>query len=280
MAAPFDANQVVERGWRQGAVLGPALWARARECAPGGLDIPEGAWLIVTSHDCDIANFKLENEPTVEVLVGVPAGQKRPDKQQTSGRNPRRLQFDFETREGPLVIACKAHERWPIPRDFLVEEVPALVLPPKLGRLIAEWLAKRYIRAAFPTAFDGRWRSKLSLWTAVLAAHSQAIQGVYLRLNKLDELPPEQPYRCLIIVAVPAKIRRAPGWAKRRAEIGDAVTAFWKQFQPGILLDEVEVLGTDELTLEAISKFQRFDADWVSFEDESPTTPIEADMPG
>ena len=38
---------------------------------------------------------------------------------------------------------------------------------------VAEWLAKRYIRAAFPTAFDLRWRAKLKDWQKLLKKHSE-----------------------------------------------------------------------------------------------------------
>jgi hypothetical protein len=38
------------------------------------------------------------------------------------------------------------------------------------------------------------------------------------------------------------------------------------------------VIGTDELTLAEIEPYQRFDADWVSFADDGPTTPPAADM--
>lgn len=52
---------------------------------------------------------------------------------------------------------------------------------------------------------------------------------------------------------------------------GDAI-------EPAIACDGVEPLGTDEITLADIEPYQRFDADWVSFEDDTPTTPTTADM--
>ena len=84
----------------------------------------------------------------------------------------------------------------PIPRELLLQEVPQGQLADKERRLIAEWLAKRYIRAAFPTAFDLRWRTKMRPWQRLLRRHSEWLQGVYLRLNTLAELPEGAPYRC------------------------------------------------------------------------------------
>ena len=102
---------------------------------------------------------------------------------------------------------------------------------------------------------------------------------MYLRLSTLDELPEGTPYRCHIMLAVPHQKRGQSGWAKKRLELEQDVEAFWNQFEPTILCDGVEPLGTDEITLADIESYQRFDADWVSFEDDTPTTPTTADMP-
>ena len=151
-------------------------------------------------------------------------------------------------------------------------------MPDKERRLIAEWLAKRYIRTAFPTAFDQRWRSKLKDWRELLKRYSEWLQGVYLRLNTLGELPAETPYKCHLILAVPHLMRGATGWAEKRSEMEKAIEKFWDQFKPTIHFVGVDVLGTDEITLADIEPYQRFDADWVSFEDDTATMPPTIDI--
>jgi hypothetical protein len=121
-------------------------------------------------------------------------------------------------------------------------------------------------------------RSRLKEWTTLLEKHSAWIQGVYLRLNTLAELPEAQPYRCHLIIAVVASKKREPAWAAKRDEIDRSVAAFWEQFSPGVVFDGVEVEGTDEVTLADIELYQRFDADWVSYGDDTATTPPTADM--
>ncbi len=159
-----------------------------------------------------------------------------------------------------------------------MREAPTHYLPEKERRLLAEWLAKRYIRAAFPTAFDLRWRPKQTDWRKLLRKHSEWMQGVYIRLSTLDELPANAPYQCHLMLAVPSAKRGGPEWAGKRAEIEEECQSFWEQFEPGIKCAGVEVLGTDEITLAEIESYQRFDADWVSFEDETPTTSPMLDM--
>jgi hypothetical protein len=179
---------------------------------------------------------------------------------------------------GAVVLSFKVHERWSVPREWLASEAPRCSLDDKARRLIAEWLAKRYIRAAFPTAFDGRWRSKMKDWTSLLEKQSHWVQGVYLRLSTLAEVDEATPYQVHLIIAAPVSAKKEATWAKKKSELEGMVEEFWKQFGPAIECVGVEVWATSELTLAEIEKYQRFDADWVSFADDSPTTPYVADM--
>lgn len=278
----FDADHVAALGWRQGAVLSEKLIGEARQCAPDGVELTDGDWLILTSHSCDVVNFSIAKEPMVELLRAQVLERKKPDSQVVLGRNPRSLHLEIEHEGHPLVLACKVHERWMIPRELLLVEPPARVLDPKTSRLISEWLAKRYIRAAFPSEFDRRWRGdrsrNLKSWIALLAKHSRWIQGVYLRLSTMSELDPDRPYRCHLMLAMPTSLRAEQDWEAERQTIEHEVDSFWSQFDPNILYDGCEVLGTDEITLADIALYQRFDADWVSFADDSESTPAAVDM--
>lgn len=279
MSETFDASAIERHGWRQGAVLGPELAEKARAYAPNGLSIAEGDWLIITSHDCDVVNWSLDKEPTVEVLRATVVARGKPDGQQVWGRNPREMQLAVKDASGnAVVLSMKVHERWSVPRELLASEAPCCALDDKTRRVVAEWLAKRYIRAAFPSAFDQRWRSKMKDWTSLLAKQSRWVQGVYLRLNTLAELEEGTPYQVDLIVAAPASAKGDEGWPKAKSEIETLVESFWRQFMPGIECIGVEVLSTSDLTLAEIDAHQRFDADWVSFADDTAATPYVADM--
>ena len=278
MSELFDSNAIANRGWRQGTVMGSSLARLASKHAPELVDMNSTAWLILTSHDCDIVNPNIEKEPFVEVLRANVALGQQAEKQYLSGRNPRILQFVIQRNGKPVLLSCAAYNRWAVPRSLLMSDSAEECLPDKERRLIAEWLAKRYIRTAFPTAFDQRWRSKLKDWRELLKRYSEWLQGVYLRLNTLGELPAGTPYKCHLILAVPHLMRGATGWAEKRSEMDKAIENFWNQFKPNIEFCGVDVLGTDEITLADIEPYQRFDADWVSFEDETATPSIITDM--
>ena len=170
----------------------------------------------MSSHDCDIVSPSLHKEPFVEVLRGRISTAGKLDKQLSGGRNPRILHLGFHAEAADALLVCSVHDRWPIPRELLLGEGPQGQLADKERRLVAEWLAKRYIRAAFPTAFDLRWRTKMKTWQRLLRRYSEWLQGVYLRLNTLAELPEGAPYRCHLILAVPLDKRAGAGWPAHR----------------------------------------------------------------
>ena len=278
MTIEFDPEAIARLGWRQASVLDTGLAARARAYAPAGMPQDASEWLVVTSHDCDVVNAGLSKEPVVEIIRATVATSRTADRQQAGGRNPRSLHIEVDVDDGKRVLAFRVHERWSIPREHLAIEAPNRFLGDKARRLIAEWLAKRYIRAAFPTAFDQRWRAAMKAWVSLLETHSRWLQGIYLRLNTLDELAEDCPYRCHLILAVPSSAKREPNWATIRDQLEEKVSAFWRQFEPHIFHDGADIMLTDELTLDDIALYQRFDADWVSFADDSPTISPVVDM--
>ena len=177
-----------------------------------------------------------------------------------------------------IALDFAVHDRWEIPRELLLKEAPADRLSVKECRLVAEWLAKRYIRAAFPMAFDARWRAEYKAWLRLLKKYSSLIQGVYVRLDTLGELTGSVPYKCDLLLAVPSSKRALPEWPAIAAKIERAFLDFWNRLRPGIQCEGIQVLATDRITLADLERYQRFDADWVSFEDETPVTATEADL--
>ncbi|MCY3809574.1 MAG: hypothetical protein OXG58_09175 [Gemmatimonadetes bacterium] len=276
----FDPDRVAGLGWGQGAILDRRVAESAWEHAPERVRQGDQDHLLVTSHDCDVLNRSLAKEPLVEVLraraLADHTGQRGPF---GSGRNPRALRLSGVSVQGDdVALDLAVHDRWGIPRELLMEEAPADRLPPGEGRLVAEWLAKRYIRSAFPTEFDRRWSGKSKAWRRLLKRHSPWIQGVYLRLHTLRELGGDTPYRCHLLLATPSEVGSLVDWPKTREAIERAFAGFWDELRPTIECEPVEVVTTDLITLDDISRYQRFDADWVSFDDETVATPVVADF--
>ncbi len=280
MEREFDRDRVAGLGWGQGAILDRRLAESAWEHAPERVTPSDRDHLLVTSHDCDVLNANIAKEPLVEILrariLDDATGRRSPF---SAGRNPRTLRLSEVSVQGEdIALGLVVQDRWEIPRELLMEEGPVDRLPPREGRLVAEWLAKRYIRSAFPTEFDRRWSVRTRGWRKLLKRHSEWIQGVYLRLNTLRELAADESYKCHLLLAVPLSQSELPEWPETRETIEQAFLAFWQQLQADIKCLGVEVLPTNRITLADIELYQRFDADWVSFEDETAVTPMAADF--
>jgi hypothetical protein len=276
---PFNAAELDRLKWRQGSVLGPRLLKLATEMAPPSLQpaLAPTDWLVITTHDCDVLNESLEKEPSVELLRTTCLPGKL-DTRQGWGRQPRSLQLPLDVDGAPYVLSCRVHDRWTIPRDLLLQEPPARQLAPRPRRLIAEWLAKRYTRPAFPTAFDLRWRQKAPKWAQVLDRHEAVLAGVFLRLNTYSELPPDSSYRIDIIAAVHDHVAARSDWPSTRDGLDKDISLFWSQFSPSIELDGVDPRSTLDVSLYDLTRYLRFDADWISFEHDAETLPPQVDL--
>ena len=114
-----------------------------------------------------------------------------------------------------------------------------------------------------------------------MAKFNELIQGIYIWLNTFEEIDSETtPYHCEFLVSIPKKTTKDNALPNKKEEIEDDIIKFWSQFEPGIKCDQVAVLGTDEITLDHLSHFHRFDADWLSLSEDAdhPVTPLAADL--
>lgn len=77
---------------------------------------------------------------------------------------------------------------------------------------------------------------------------------------------------------MPSGSRSLPDWTEAAETIEREFDDFWDRLRPGIACEDIQLLTTDRITLARLEPYQRFDADWVSFEDETPVISIEADL--
>ena len=270
MAPKFDAAELSKLGWRQGAVLGPTLAGRVSECAPQSVAVGDHSVLVVVSHNCDVLNHQLAKEPVVEVLSGnkeINSAASRPDIT-SYGRNPRQLRLPSVNLDSiDCTLDFSIHDRWTVPREWLAEEQPTDSLAHGDRRIVTEWLAVRYIRPSFPTAFDLRWRQKSGVWQKLLRRHSRLMRAVHLRLHSYDELAIDEPYRCDLILAVRSDVAGMPHQAENVRFVESDCLKFWSQFSPSIECYGVEAISTAKLTLQEIEPYQKLDLNWVSIGD-------------
>jgi len=139
--------------WRQGYIL--------QLSATQALDLnhpetPEATCVVVTSHDCDLANDDLNVEPDVEVIIGC-------HPRQVNGnffwaKAARTLHLEVMKNGTLVTIELTATAKCLVPKEKLAEFIPDATysLSGKSLDVLRSWLAVRYNRAAFPDAFNDR----------------------------------------------------------------------------------------------------------------------------
>lgn len=150
-AKQIDREKVQQNGWRQGAVC---PWQTLSGFLGSGDNCKafpqsEGAIAILISHDCDIVNDSPTKEPFADWLIARPISEV--SGAYLYGQNSRKLQFQHSG----IFYEILAYERLSTPRELLetVSAEEAKLFPASLTKIVAEWLSKRYIRAAYPDGF-------------------------------------------------------------------------------------------------------------------------------
>ncbi|QKE40393.1 MAG: hypothetical protein HO274_02915 [Ferrovum myxofaciens] len=139
--------------WRQGNLLtdGAALALKLVEA------LGSGSRVVVISHDCDLPN---DTEEFVEVIVGSKVD--APNAMLVNAKNPRRLHVRFTTQDGEEIHIELHHANRRQVKKIEFSKFGArdssFALPTDEKRALKQWLAARYGRPAFPSAFETRLR--------------------------------------------------------------------------------------------------------------------------
>jgi hypothetical protein len=196
-----EAASIKTLGWQQGSVLpaevviGIADQVAAQNVSPEGL---EHAWVVVVSQDCDLVHGSYDAEPFVELVIGRPIDEV--DAVKMHGRNPRLLHLVGHAGADSVCLAFSVHEKVPVLRDALSDHDPCTLRRIDAGDvdMMAEWLAKRHTRAAFPDAFNDRLIPAHKKIDKVLKKSGEFITGIFLALSSWDELPIESKYKVIL----------------------------------------------------------------------------------
>lgn len=141
--------------WHQGDILSDEAVVIC------GLGSAEGSsetlYAVVVSHDCDLAASE-SKEPNAEVITGRRVRKLGGD---SFAKTARRLQVEYQSADGPVVLELLATGKVPVPKAKLFTSAPRrdITLDKQGLNILQRWLAARYRRTAFPEAFEARLRS-------------------------------------------------------------------------------------------------------------------------
>jgi len=258
-------------GWRQGHIL-PEEAAAALELATGA-----DALVMVVSHDCDLANANLADEPSVEVIAGRRLPSSDPNLANLKSARTLHLTITCEgrtqcielTATGKQLVPKSALAAWrPDPRYHLDE-----------GNFftLRRWLAARYDRAAFPDQFERRMFHETDLAERINKVAkkedvNRVVSGIYFEVSPREELDPAVPYDLTVVLVYtpgmdPLKngdIAEEAGKAIdahfRKRCLPDEASGTWKH----IRLKEVIAYSEEGISVARMKRLQRWHLDHLS----------------
>ena len=225
--------------------------------------------IVVVSQDCDVVHRSFEAEPFVEVLVAREIT--APEKKESllfHGKNPRRVQFQVDTRSGQSLYEINICEKCTLDRRLLLDKEPdsTVALEANTIRMLANWVAKRYTRAGFPDAFNSRCKRLLSQIPKVQRADGHLITGIFLRLSTDQELPSNENYQVILRATAPPEVLRDPEQEKACMKLVDAIAEALDGCEGVQVLDH-ELVSEEDFSLVDLRETMRWDFEFLSFSD-------------
>lgn len=256
-----DASKISASGWQQGSVLPDELAGEVR--ASAGPETTNPPIFVVLSQDCDLVHPSYEIEPNVELIVGrlVDAA----DNNLRHGRNPRRLHLDVKSGTGSTVVAFSIHERLLVSRAVLENHSPhaSVRLRAEDRRLLCEWVAKRYVRAAFPDEFNERARAACKKIEKELKRDGEHVTGLFLMIDPDRELAADVEYRAILRVTARRETLTDIATEQRLVRVANTIATALGTCK-GILVEDHQLVSEGEFTLEDLRFFKRWDWDYRS----------------
>ena len=155
-----------------------------------------------------------------------------------------------------------------IPRELLMEEAPA---SPSAGQETAPH-GRVARQALHPSCFSDGIRCSLARRIQGVAEAPEEAQSTGSKGSTCGWIPKMRlpsAFRtgatcCWRFPPTAGSSRTGP---RTTEAIEREFEEFWDRFRPGIVCEGIRLLTTDRITLAHLERYQRFDADWVSFED-------------
>lgn len=256
-------EQLLTLGWRQGSIIeaGAISHEVFADCA-------EADCFLILNQTCDLVNSSWEKEPVVELLPLVRIG--KSNTALLNGRNPRQIHFEAIAGGSTCAVEAFAPKVITLPRRLLLTTVPSKnwSLGGTALKSLLAWRAARYLRTAFPDAFENRLKSVFKDFKNLVEGVHGHLISLYIQVNPFSPLDDDDPYEVDLLLV----IRRSSHDDK---ETRDSLRASGGQLEKlinsadGLVCTSCKVRAPHEVTLEELDGYLRWERyDYLSFGDD------------
>lgn len=268
-----DTEKLEKMGWRQFSIFLGNAHPELTDLIP---NLNDRDIFIILPYSCAVVNGDFENkEPYIEVLR---CRETTLNKSYQWGRDPREIHLGLEAPNMKGTLSAKIYDRFFIPHKLLLEFDPRLgyTLLDKDLNALKYWVAKRYIRQAFPDAFNRRINKVRNKLKEKLAKFPllEHIQGIYLNIDPIDdELDEDDEYELSIIAIISEE-----GLGKNRKSLEEFFATYdelFSQIEGVVFNSPIKIESESAITLYEYRQLIRFDDyDFISFKEdhEDPIT--------
>lgn len=251
--------------WRQGHLLPPEALSL--------LDVSdEGTFAVVISHDCDLANDDLEEEPNVEVILGK-EGDRSKSGNLRWGKSPRRIHLKYTHPNGDtLLLEFSINQRRTVAKQDLCRYEPqAYGLKEAEREAFSRWLASRYRRSAFPDAFNDVLHSSglgKKLEKKLKKPEGEAITAV---LFDVEERSGAEFHLSIVLLYRDEDLyEKVDAVAKSIQGLFEECNHEVSVGEVKVMLEDCEPISEGKLTVKDFRKLQKWEKDYISQRSDPP----------
>lgn|GEM_PF-1030196 len=267
----IDSSALSSNRWLQGKILDKQFVSYLAHI--GSLPSPnENEIWIVVSQSCDLLNHSFENEPFAEVIKATLIDTET-SKQLLFNKNPRILECEAAFESDPSQSTkLSIHDRVLLKRSLFADHEPAsdLELKQETIRNITRWISNRYIRPAFPDAFNMRAKKELDNIGKKSSFRTPARQLTGIWINTEDqEIDDNQEYTVEIIATM-----KSDDFADN--ELNKEAVKALNKFEGalskcyGIEIKDSILLPESKFSIEDFHNSKHWDFDYLSISDGEP----------
>lgn len=264
--------------WRQGHVLDKNATTALGLLHP---DAPEDSFVMVATHDCDLAAFP-DKEPFVEVVVGRVIASLGAF---SHAKVARQLQIELDGSSGKVVAEFLATSKGQVKKADLAAHTPNSGIGLDGWGLVIfqRWLSARYRRAAFPDEFERRLKKKRKVEKA-LAESGQHVIAIFFDVDKgkdVDHSGLGDPYKLGIYLLYDTSKSEVEASTQAQAAAEKIESEFEKAFKKSdgkwedIQLEYCDAISDSAMTYRDSLMFKHWRLDHVSLDDDPPQPMLE-----
>jgi hypothetical protein len=254
--------------WRQGSVIPTALASKLGFILPEQTD---SNIAIIISHDCDIVEDNLENEPRIEIIIGQIIQEADPNR--TYAKSPNKLHLEIQIDGELQFVELKAANKYQVDKTAIASERPnkRFTLRTVSREILQSWLALRYRRATFPDALNKHLSLLRKTLQDIGKKNPMAVIGFYISYDPDQEIvEPRNPYEVWIVVVYDHTVPEALSYADSAAQkIVDKAEAKFKSPEgwQNIELKQCTAASDEEFTLSDAMSFKNYSLDYISLKE-------------